>query len=87
MIEIKIVDNDIYEYDEEFFVCLSNPRVKISNTENCVENVLVELGTANEALVIIVDDDHAGHFGFESQIQKISENQGVFYLKVFFLLF
>lgn len=76
------MDNDIYEYDEEFFVRLSNPRAKSVGLENYGESILVELGTANEALVIIVDDDHGGNFGFESQVQRVCENQGVFYLTV-----
>lgn len=82
-IQVRIVDNDVYEFDEEFFVRLSAP--KAVNARNSEEKYPAVLGSANEALVIIVDDDHAGHFGFESQVYRVMENQGIFYLKVMLL--
>uniref|UniRef100_A0A915DPX1 Calx-beta domain-containing protein n=1 Tax=Ditylenchus dipsaci TaxID=166011 RepID=A0A915DPX1_9BILA len=75
-IHIKIVDNDVYEFDEEFYVRLTTPKAIVAT--NTSEEVPAELGTASEALIIIVDDDHGGHFGFGSQVYRVNENEGYF---------
>ncbi|TKR60574.1 hypothetical protein L596_027801 [Steinernema carpocapsae] len=80
-IEIGIVDNDIYEEDEQFLVRLS--QVKAVSADNEQRSLPARLGAAATATVIIVDDDHAGAFGFSSEKFKVSENAGLFILDVF----
>ena len=51
------------------------------NQETFVQ-VPVRLGAASTATVLIVDDDHAGAFGFESEKFKVSESAGEFVAEV-----
>lgn len=80
-ISIKIVDNDLFEFDEEFFIRLKNP--KATNAKNLFQELPVKLDLNFEAMVIIIDDDHAGQLGFDSQVYRVSENEGIFHLTVF----
>uniref|UniRef100_A0A915A8H3 Calx-beta domain-containing protein n=1 Tax=Parascaris univalens TaxID=6257 RepID=A0A915A8H3_PARUN len=79
-IRIGIVDNDIYEEDEQFMVCLSQVRAYRSGEES--KPVQARLGCASTATVLIVDDDHAGAFGFASEKFKVAESKGVFIAEV-----
>ncbi|KAM8920936.1 sodium/calcium exchanger 3 isoform 2-T2 [Pelodytes ibericus] len=82
---IGIIDDDIFEEDEHFFVRLSNVRV-VEAPE------LVELNSFSYpkaalcapcvASVTILDDDHAGIFTFECDIIRVSESIGVMEVKV-----
>uniref|UniRef100_A0AC34RN84 Calx-beta domain-containing protein n=1 Tax=Panagrolaimus sp. JU765 TaxID=591449 RepID=A0AC34RN84_9BILA len=79
-IEIGIVDNDVYEDDEQFFVRLTDLKaVCYTNEEQTIKAVL---GPADEATVLIIDDDHGGAFSFDTELYKVPENQGVFVLEV-----
>ncbi|XP_074518006.1 solute carrier family 8 member 4b [Halichoeres trimaculatus] len=86
-ITVGVIDDDIFEEDEYFYVHLSNPRVvgypeigtaplDASNTPKAV------LGDNHTATVTIYDDDHAGIFTFESASQRVSESVGVMEVKV-----
>ncbi|XP_056155969.1 LOW QUALITY PROTEIN: solute carrier family 8 member 4b [Lampris incognitus] len=86
-ITVGVIDDDIFEEDEYFYVHLSNPRVvgypehgstplDSSTTPKAV------LGDAHTATVTIYDDDHAGIFTFESASQRVSESVGVMEVKV-----
>ncbi|XP_038586811.1 sodium/calcium exchanger 1-like [Micropterus salmoides] len=86
-ITVGVIDDDIFEEDEYFYVHLSNPRVvgypeigtaplDASATPKAV------LGDNHTATVTIYDDDHAGIFTFESASQKVSESVGVMEVKV-----
>ncbi|XP_034020006.1 solute carrier family 8 member 4b isoform X1 [Thalassophryne amazonica] len=86
-ITVGVIDDDIFEEDEYFYVHLSNPRVvgypelgsaplDPSTTPKAV------LGDAHTATVTIYDDDHAGIFTFESASQRVSESVGVMEVKV-----
>uniref|UniRef100_A0AC34R749 Calx-beta domain-containing protein n=1 Tax=Panagrolaimus sp. JU765 TaxID=591449 RepID=A0AC34R749_9BILA len=79
-IPIKIIDCEKYEEDEKFHVQLYNARA-ISSSDPSVE-LPSTIGPASTATVIIVDDDHAGAFGFSSEVFKVSENVSTFFLKV-----
>ncbi|KAH7716619.1 Protein NCX-1 b [Aphelenchoides avenae] len=79
-IPIKIIDREEYEDDETFTVKLSEAEAHIASDPT--EKVACELGPANEATVIIVDDDHGGAFGFQSQVFRVPENAGHFWLRV-----
>ncbi|XGW04669.1 hypothetical protein V3C99_015670 [Haemonchus contortus] len=78
-IEIAIVDNDIYEEDEQFLVRLSQVR---AHSPSVFTPIPVRLGAASTATVLIVDDDHAGAFGFASEKFKVVESAGEFVAEI-----
>ncbi|KAM3852979.1 sodium/calcium exchanger 3 isoform 1-T1 [Vipera latastei] len=82
---IGIIDDDIFEEDEHFFVRLSNLRV-IDAEEPPEINKLpypkAILISPCVATVTILDDDHAGIFTFECDVIHISESIGVMEVKV-----
>uniref|UniRef100_A0ABM5FGZ2 Sodium/calcium exchanger 1 isoform X3 n=1 Tax=Pogona vitticeps TaxID=103695 RepID=A0ABM5FGZ2_9SAUR len=86
-IRVGIIDDDIFEEDENFLVHLSN--VKVSSEES--EEELLEanhvttvacLGSPATATVTIFDDDHAGIFTFEEPVTHVSESVGTMEVKV-----
>uniref|UniRef100_A0A7E4UVP9 Calx-beta domain-containing protein n=1 Tax=Panagrellus redivivus TaxID=6233 RepID=A0A7E4UVP9_PANRE len=82
-IEVKIIDCQKYEIDEKFHVQLYNAHAVTAVVgESTSKDVPCTIGAASEATVIIVDDDHGGVFSFNSKVFKISENTGVFNLRV-----
>ncbi|XP_075879441.1 sodium/calcium exchanger 3 isoform X1 [Nelusetta ayraudi] len=85
-INIGIIDDDIFEEDEHFFVRLSNLRVLETEDEVLSANSLpypkAMLGFPAVATVTILDDDHSGIFTFESGSAHISESIGMVELKV-----
>ncbi|KAI6229995.1 hypothetical protein M3Y99_01107900 [Aphelenchoides fujianensis] len=78
-IPIRIIDNEVFEEDEQFFVKLSNVRAHYQNNE--AQKIPAKIGT-DEATVLIVDDDHGGAFSFDSELFKVAENAGVLILEV-----
>ncbi|XP_029349238.1 sodium/calcium exchanger 3 isoform X5 [Echeneis naucrates] len=85
-ISIGIIDDDIFEEDEHFFVRLSNLRVLETEDEVLSPNSLpypkAMLGFPSVATVTILDDDHSGIFTFESNSVHISESIGIMEVKV-----
>ncbi|XP_064809210.1 sodium/calcium exchanger 3 isoform X13 [Oncorhynchus masou masou] len=87
-ISIGIIDDDIFEEDEHFFVRLSNVRVLESDEDetllspNSLPYPKALLGFPSVATVTILDDDHAGIFTFESDTCQVSESVGVMEVKV-----
>ncbi|XP_066451918.1 sodium/calcium exchanger 1 isoform X2 [Eleutherodactylus coqui] len=85
-IRVGIIDDDIFEEDENFLVHLSNIRVNSENTEVNFESnhvtSLACLGSPSTATVTIFDDDHAGIFTFEEQVTHVSESVGTMEVKV-----
>ncbi|XP_068435917.1 sodium/calcium exchanger 3 isoform X2 [Clinocottus analis] len=85
-INIGIIDDDIFEEDEHFFVRLSNLRVLETEDEVLSPNSLpypkAMLGFPTVATVTILDDDHSGIFTFESNSVHISESMGIMEVKV-----
>ncbi|KAG7321361.1 hypothetical protein KOW79_015776 [Hemibagrus wyckioides] len=93
---VGVIDDDIFEEDEHFYVHLSNPRVvhraEVSILDpNAPGNSLLgsvpiqpkaALGSAHTATVTIYDDDHAGIFTFESASMRVSESVGIMQVKV-----
>uniref|UniRef100_A0A8C1EM03 Solute carrier family 8 member 4a n=2 Tax=Cyprinus carpio TaxID=7962 RepID=A0A8C1EM03_CYPCA len=95
---VGVIDDDIFEEDEHFYVNLSNPRVvhraEVSVLDpNAVTpgNSIIgsshvppkaALGNAHTATVTIYDDDHAGIFTFESNSTRVSESVGIMQVKV-----
>ncbi|XP_030575319.1 sodium/calcium exchanger 3 isoform X3 [Archocentrus centrarchus] len=85
-ISIGIIDDDIFEEDEHFFVRLSNLRVLETEDEVLSPNSLpypkAVLGFPTVATVTILDDDHSGIFTFESNSVHVSESIGIMEVKV-----
>ncbi|XP_034665640.1 sodium/calcium exchanger 3 isoform X2 [Drosophila subobscura] len=68
--KIEVIDDDIFEEDECFYIRLFNPS----------ENVL--LSVPQIATVMILDDDHAGIFAFSDSSFEISESVGLYEIPV-----
>ncbi|XP_075923774.1 sodium/calcium exchanger 1-like isoform X3 [Petromyzon marinus] len=93
-ISVGIVDDDIFEEDEQFFVRLSNLRAApgAGDEEGAAEAgrpdavaaaaVAPCLATPDVASVTILDDDHAGLFGFEEAAVRVSESVGCVEVRV-----
>ncbi|XP_038141038.1 sodium/calcium exchanger 3 isoform X2 [Cyprinodon tularosa] len=85
-ISIGIIDDDIFEEDEHFFVRLNNLRVLETEDEVLSANSLpypkAILGFPTVATVTILDDDHSGIFTFESSSAHVSESIGIMEVKV-----
>ncbi|XP_078103159.1 sodium/calcium exchanger 2b [Sander vitreus] len=79
-IKVGIIDDDIFEEDEHFFVRLLN--LRIGDAEGMFESD--EVGSAPKArfveplvaMVTILDDDHAGIFTFSERMVRVSESVG-----------
>ncbi|XP_015242487.1 PREDICTED: sodium/calcium exchanger 2-like [Cyprinodon variegatus] len=79
-VSVGIIDDDIFEEDEHFFVRLLNLRV--GDAEGMFESD--EVGTAPKARLVeplvatvtILDDDHAGIFTFSERMVRVSESVG-----------
>ncbi|XP_017074662.2 sodium/calcium exchanger 3 isoform X3 [Drosophila eugracilis] len=67
---IEVIDDDVFEEDECFYIRLFNP------SEG------VKLAVPMIATVMILDDDHAGIFAFTDSAFEITESVGKFELKV-----
>lgn len=67
---IEVIDDDVFEADEHFYVRLSN----ISDNAT--------LSTPKVATVMILDDDHGGIFSFASKDHELVESVGTYELKV-----
>ncbi|GFW97822.1 hypothetical protein TNCV_1425851 [Trichonephila clavipes] len=85
---ITVIDDDIFEEDEHFYVRLSNPRYL--NQPDAIPPLRavngaaaqLQLATPSIATVMILDDDHSGVFGFQDVAQEVPESVGEFRLKV-----
>ncbi|XP_016125419.1 sodium/calcium exchanger 1-like [Sinocyclocheilus grahami] len=86
-IRVGIIDDDIFEEDENFLIHLRNVRVlhegdEPETTEANHMETIATLGVPSTATVTIFDDDHAGIFTFEEPVAHISESVGVMEVKV-----
>ncbi|XP_061091713.1 solute carrier family 8 member 4a isoform X3 [Conger conger] len=90
---VGIIDDDIFEEDEYFYVHLSNPRLVGWSEHGAPDSgssagpaspqmPKAALGEAHTATVTIYDDDHAGIFTFESEATRVSESVGTMQVKV-----
>lgn len=87
---LTVIDDDIFEEDEHFYVRLSNPRYLNPMPDAvppCAANgnlmpAPLELGSPSIATVVILDDDHGGVFGFREAVQEVPENVGEYRLRV-----
>lgn len=68
--KIEVIDDDVFESDEHFYVRLNNP------SDPAV------LATPKVATVMILDDDHGGIFGFAAIDHDLVESVGAYELRV-----
>lgn len=68
--KIEVIDDDVFEQDEHFYVRLNNV------TNNAL------LSTPKVATVMILDDDHGGIFAFSAKDHELVESVGTYELKV-----
>ncbi|XP_030632408.1 sodium/calcium exchanger 2b isoform X1 [Chanos chanos] len=79
-IKVGIIDDDIFEEDEHFFVRLSNLRV--GDAEGMFESDEAGAGPKGRLVeplvctITILDDDHAGIFTFSERMVRTSESVG-----------
>merc|ERR1711892_667140 len=92
MVTLDVLDDDVFEEDEHFYIRISNLRRKdgkpfkemevegedgkTSMQANC------QLGTPHMATIMILDDDHSGIFGFEDSEAEVVESVGTYELQV-----
>ncbi|XP_008549239.1 sodium/calcium exchanger 3 [Microplitis demolitor] len=69
-IQLSVIDDDVFEQDEHFYVKLSN----VSQPAMLVSPSL--------ATVMILDDDHSGIFGFPERDIELVESVGQYPLKI-----
>ncbi|XP_066123084.1 sodium/calcium exchanger 1 isoform X4 [Saccopteryx bilineata] len=86
-IRVGIIDDDIFEEDENFLVHLSNIKVSAEASEDGIleanhVSTLACLASPSTATVTIFDDDHAGIFTFEEPVTHVSESIGIMEVKV-----
>jgi len=92
MITLEVLDDDVFEDDEHFYIRISNLRRKDGMPISSIEvtdddgkksmQPAVQLGTPHMATIMILDDDHGGIFGFDDSEAEIVESVGVYELKV-----
>ncbi|KAM4607703.1 sodium/calcium exchanger 1b isoform 2-T2 [Polymixia lowei] len=88
-IRVGIIDDDIFEEDENFLIHLSNVKVLTAEGEEPEDgesanhvDLVACLGLPSTATVTIFDDDHAGIFTFEEPVSHVSESVGTMEVKV-----
>ncbi|XP_077521422.1 sodium/calcium exchanger 3 isoform X3 [Amblyomma americanum] len=93
---IKVIDDDVFEEDEHFYVRLSNPRYLGSGAAmngspgqpqppgatTGAGRPPVKLDTPSVCTVMILDDDHSGVFSLPESQVEISEAVGEYRIKV-----
>jgi len=92
MVTLEVLDDDVFEEDEHFYIRISNLRRKDGmpfpdidvegDNGKTSRQPAFQLGTPHMATIMILDDDHGGIFGFEDSEAEIVESVGVFELKV-----
>ncbi|KAJ8723698.1 hypothetical protein PYW07_007678 [Mythimna separata] len=66
---VQVIDDDVFEEDEHFFVRLTSPRGAC-------------LASPSTATVVILDDDHSGVFSFPQRDFELTESVGTYDLRV-----
>ncbi|GFS08636.1 sodium-calcium exchanger [Elysia marginata] len=80
--EITILDDDVFEEDEHFYVQLANVRLGDSSGMFESGEDKAQLVTPFMATVMILDDDHPGIFHFEDAEMTVTENIGEVLVRV-----
>lgn len=82
---VVIVDDDIFEEDEHFYVHLGNVRVAGADGDlvrNKYRGPAGKVGKDGVATVTILDDDYPGIFTFEEEKHQVTEADGTINIKV-----
>ncbi|CAK1547455.1 unnamed protein product [Leptosia nina] len=66
---VQVIDDDVFEEDEHFFVRLNTPKGAC-------------LASPSMATIVILDDDHSGVFSFSQRDYELTESVGTYELKV-----
>lgn len=92
--KLSVIDDDVFEDDEHFFVRLSNVRVigpdgrqMLSQANGSAgqsggQSHSVKIGSPSYATIMILDDDHPGVFNFADKEREIAESIGQLFVKV-----
>merc|ERR1711863_59290 len=88
MVTLEVLDDDVFEEDEHFYIRISNLRRKdgkafseISVTgEDGIAKMQpsIQLGTPHMATIMILDDDHGGIFSFDDSEVEVVESVGAY---------
>merc|ERR1712102_276034 len=91
-VTLEVLDDDVFEEDEHFYIRISNLRRKDGRAFKEVEvtaddgsrsqQASCQLGTPHMATIMILDDDHGGIFGFDDSQAEIVESVGTYELEV-----
>ncbi|KAK5858958.1 hypothetical protein PBY51_003060 [Eleginops maclovinus] len=76
-IKVGILDDDVFEEDEHFFVRLQNLRLEEGGSEGTGTPPQARLVEPLLATITILDDDHAGIFTFGQRVLRVSESTGM----------
>ncbi|KAK5918616.1 hypothetical protein CgunFtcFv8_003365 [Champsocephalus gunnari] len=76
-IKVGILDDDVFEEDEHFFVRLQNLRLEEGGGEGTGTPPQARLVEPLQATITILDDDHAGIFTFGQRVLRVSESTGM----------
>merc|ERR1712121_295120 len=92
MVTLEVLDDDVFEEDEHFYIRISNLRRKDGKAFKEIEvegedgrksmQACCQMGTPHMATIMILDDDHSGIFGFEDSEAEIVESVGTYELEV-----
>merc|ERR1719304_37438 len=92
MVTLEVLDDDVFEEDEHFYIRISNLRRKDGKAFKEIEvedengkktmQANCQLGTPHMATIMILDDDHGGIFGFEDAEVEVVESVGTFELEI-----
>merc|ERR1712147_397358 len=92
MVTLEVLDDDVFEEDEHFYIRISNLRRKDGKPFKEIEveaedgkksmQAATQMGAPHMATIMILDDDHSGIFGFEDAEAEIVESVGTYELEV-----
>merc|ERR1719460_7372 len=90
MVTLEVLDDDVFEEDEHFYIRISNLRRKDGKAfsemsvtgEDGIAKMQpsIQLGTPHMATIMILDDDHGGIFSFDDAEVEVVESVGTFEL-------
>merc|ERR1712147_471825 len=90
MVTLEVLDDDVFEEDEHFYIRISNLRRKDGKAFSEISvtgedgkksmQAATQMGTPHMATIMILDDDHGGIFSFDDAEVEVVESVGTFEL-------